>query len=130
MEQYELLEKAVLNCFIVKPELLKTTKLIDKHFIKHKRFFNFIKKFYKTFGNLDITLIGSVCTNPKEVIDYLADIIDVTSISSNYELYEQRLLLFYEDYEKIEEIHKLERRLYTREIDLDEFKSEIKRILR
>ena len=129
MEQYKELEEAILNCLIIKPELFKTTKLNEKHFKKHKRFYVFIKKFYDTFGNFDLSLLKSACSNPGEVMDYIADIINTTSVTGNFELYERRLLKLYDNFEEIENIHKLEKRLYFREIDIDEFKKELKQIL-
>lgn len=130
MQQYEEMERAILNCLITKPELFKEIKLSEKHFKKHRRFYIFIKEYYDTFGKFDISLLKSTCKNPGEALDYIVEIIDTTSITAHFDLYQERMLKMYENFEKIEEIHKLERRLYIREIDLDEFKNEIKRILR
>ncbi len=129
MKQYELLERSILNCFIVEPELIEKTKLESKHFKKHHRLFNFLKDFYKRFKTFDISLMGSVCTNPSEAIDYIADIIDTISVPSRYSLYEEQLLCMYKDFNTIESINKLTRKLYTREIELDDFKSELKEII-
>ena len=129
MEQYEVLENAILNCLIVKPELFKTTKLSEKHFKKHRRFYKFLKEFYDLFGKIDFSLIKSCSINPSEVMNYVADIIDTTSIPSNFEIYEERLLKFYNQFETIEEINKLNKKLYLREIDIDDFKIELKEII-
>lgn len=129
MEQYELLEKAILNCFITSPELIKKTKLSEKHFKKHRRLFIFLKDFYERFGKFDISLMGSVCTNPAEALDYIAEIVDTTSISANFSLYEERLLKLYNNFNEIEEINKLNKKLYLREIDLNDFKIELKEII-
>lgn len=129
MDQYEVLESAVLNCLIVKPELFKTIKLNEKHFKKHRRFYKFLKEFYDLFGKIDFSLIKTCSINPNEVMNYVADIIDTTSIPSNFELYEERLLKFYNQFETIEEINKLNKKLYLREIDLDDFKIELKEII-
>ena len=129
MEQYEEIEKAVLNCFIMKPELLKSTKLTTKHFKKFNNFFNFMKSFYERTGSFDISLMKTACKNPSLAIDYIAEIIDTTSILGHFEDYEKRLLKLFTEYYGVEEIHKLEQRLYSREIDLGEFKTEILKIL-
>lgn len=129
MDQYEELERAILNCLIIDADLFKKSKLNDKHFKKHRNFYLFIKKYYDTFGKFDIPLLKSTCINPSEAMDYIANIIDTTSIVSNFELYENRLLKYYKNFETIEEIHKLEKKLYSREIDLYEFKKEIKGML-
>lgn len=130
MDQYEEMERAILNCLITKPELFENIKLNEKHFKKHRRFYTFIKEYYDTFGKFDIPLLKTTCKNPREAIDYIADIIDARSITANFDLYQDRLLLMYKDFDKIEDIHKLEHKLYTRSISLEEFISELKSILR
>ena len=130
MKNYEYLEKAVLNCFIIDPNLFKKTRLEGKHFKKYSRLFNFLKNFYNKFGTFDISLMGSVCSNPSEAIDYIADIIDTTSVPGRFNLYETQLLKFYNDFNTIEEIHILEHKLYTRELDLEDFKNELKGIFK
>ena len=129
MLQYEEIERAILNCLIVEPDLFKNIKVSEKHFKKHRRFYIFIKEYYDTFGKFDISLLKSTCKNPGEALDYIAEIIDTTSIVANFDLYQERMLKMYDNFEKIEDIHKLEHKLYTRAITLDEFKNEIQSIL-
>lgn len=129
MLQYEELERAILNCLIIKPDLFKNIKVCEKHFKKHRRFYVFIKEYYETFGKFDIALLKSTCKNPSEAMDYIAEIIDTTSIVAHFDLYQERLLKYYNNFEKIEDIHKLEQKLYRREIGLDQFEEEIKGIL-
>lgn len=129
MLQYEELERAILNCLIIEPDLFKNIKISEKHFKKHKNFYKFIKQYYDTFGKFDIALLKSTCKNPSEAMDYIAEIVDTTSIVANFDLYQERLLKYYDNFEKIEDIHQLEHKLYTRSITLDEFKDEIKSIL-
>lgn len=129
MIQYEEAERAVLNCFIVRPELTKTTKLDTKHFKKFGNFFTFIKDFYNETGTFDISLMKTACKNPEVAVNYVAEIIDTTSVISNFEYYENRMLKLFEEYYAVEEIHKLEQALYSRKIDLDTFKQELKGIL-
>lgn len=129
MLQYEEIERAILNCLIIKPDLFKNIKVSEKHFKKHRRFYIFIKEYYDTFGKFDISILKSTCKNPSEALDYIAEIIDTTSIVANFDLYQERMLKMYDNFETIEDIHKLEHKLYTREITLDQFKDEIKSIL-
>lgn len=129
MDQYEILERAVLNCFLMKPELLKETKLKERHFKKHRRFFSFINNFYNNFGNLDISLMSSVCIEPAKVFNYIGNIIDTNSVSSRFNLYENQMLLFYQDFNAIIEIHELEKKLYARKISLEEFTEEFNKII-
>ena len=89
----------------------------------------FLKKYYDTFGRFDIQLLKTACKNPGEALDYIADIIDTTSIVSNFDLYQERLLQMRTDFEKIEDVHKLEQRLYSREITLEQFDEEFKTIM-
>lgn len=126
---YELLEKAILDSFIIKPELLSTTTLEGKHFKSHRRLFIFLKECYKRFGTLDIKLMASVCPNASDMIDYIADIIDGNNCSARFSLYEEQLINLYANFETIEEVYKLAKKLYIRDMSLDDFKKEIKYIL-
>lgn len=129
MKQYDEMERAILNCLIIEPDLFKNIKVSEKHFKNHKNFYLFLKKYYDTFGRFDIQLLKTACKNPGEALDYIADIIDTTSIVSNFDLYQERLLQMRTDFEKIEDVHKLEQRLYSREITLEQFDEEFKTIM-
>ena len=129
MLQYEEIERAILNCLIIEPDLFKNIKVSEKYFKKHRRFYIFIKEYYDTFGKFDISLLKTTCKNPSEALNYIAEIIDTTSIVANFDLYQERMLKMYDNFEKIEDIHQLEHKLYTRAITLDEFKNEIQSIL-
>ena len=129
MLQYEEIERAILNCLIIEPDLFKNIKVNEKYFKKHRRFYIFIKEYYDIFGKFDIPLLKTTCKNPSEALDYIAEIIDTTSIVANFDLYQERMLKMYDNFEKIEDIHQLEHKLYTRAITLDEFANEIKTIL-
>lgn len=126
---YEELEKAILDCFICKPELMKISKLEDKHFKFQFRLYSFLKQCYQRFGTLDYTTMTSVCPNKSDLVDYIADTIDNKHESPRYSLYEQRLLEMYENFELIEDIYKLAEKLYIRDIKIEEFKKEIKTLL-
>lgn len=126
---YERLEQAVLDCIIYKPELLESTKLEEKYFKKYKRLWVFLKECYKRFGSLDISLMASVCPNACELIDYVADVMDGKHYSARFEQYQEQLIELYDDYEEIEKLYQLSKKLYIREINLENYKKEIKRLL-
>lgn len=129
MKQYDEMERAILNCLIIEPDLFKNIKVSERHFKNHKNFYLFLKKYYDTFGRFDIQLLKTTCKNPSEAMDYIADIIDTASIVGNFDLYQERLLQMRTDFEKIEDVHKLEQRLYSREITLEQFDEEFKTIM-
>lgn len=128
-KSYELLERAVLDSIIVKPELMKNTKLQDKHFKTQKRLWLFIKECYKRFGTLDVPTMARVCPNASDLIDYVADTLDTSSSYVRFDLYQEQLLELYEDFELIENIYNLSKKLYIRDIKLDDFKKEIKELI-
>lgn len=128
MNQYEAVERAILNCYFVKPELMETRKVETRHFKKYRGLFNAFKKMYEEKKTIDFNLLQSMCKDPMKAMDYLADVIDCTSVSGNYKIYEQRLLKLYLEHDGIEAIHKLEAELYSRKIDLATFKAEVDEI--
>ncbi len=128
-KSYDLLEKAILESFIINPELMKTTKVEEKHFKYNKRLFIFINKCYQRFGTLDISLMASVCPNASDMIDYIADIINGDTTYVRCKQYEEQLINLYDDFELIENIYNLSKKLYIRDIKIEEFKKEIKKLL-
>jgi len=128
-KSYEIIEKAVLDAMICKPELIKNTKLEDKHFKNHRRLWLFIKECYKRFGMIDVPTMARICPNESEMIDYIADIMDTGSSYVRFSTYEDFLIELYEDFEEIEQIYSLAKKLYIRDIKLEEFKKEIKELI-
>ena len=128
-KSYDLLEKAILESFIINPDLMKTTKIEEKHFKYNKRLFTFINKCYQRFGTLDIPLMASVCPNASDMIDYIADVISGDTCYVRCKQYEEQLINLYDDFELIENIYNLAKKLYIRDIKIEEFKKEIKTLL-
>lgn len=128
MDQYEVLERACLNCYYVKPELMATKRLGARHFKKYHGLYNVFEQMYKDVQTIDFTLLKSMCKETGKVLDYIADITDTTSVTGNYKIYERRLLKLYLEHDGIEAIHKLEEELYTRKIDLATFKAKVDEI--
>ena len=128
MDQYEEMERAILNCYYVKPELMETKKLGARHFKKYHGLYCAFESMYNDVKTIDLSLLKSKSKEPGKVLDYLADVIDCTSVSGNYKIYERRLLKLYLEHDGIEAIHKLEAELYSRKIDLETFKNQVDEI--
>ena len=71
MNKYNNLELSILSCLLQRSELMEQIKLEDKHFIKQKRLWLFMKSFYKKFGNFDLTLMTTVAKNKYIMMDYI-----------------------------------------------------------
>lgn len=116
---------SILSCLIQKPDLMEQLILEDKHFIKHKRLWQFLKEFYKKFNNFDLTLICSVSKNRYEMIDYIIMLIDVEPTVSLFMTYQEQLINLYNEEKKerykIEKIYELANSLLVRNITTKEF---------
>lgn len=128
-KSYELIEKAILESIIIDSDLMKELKLDDKYFKNHKRLWLFIKECYKRNGFIDIPSMARICPNASDMIDYVADIISTGTRTARFNEYQDYLLDLYEDYEVIEKIYVLSKKLYIRDIKLDEFKKELKELI-
>ena len=129
VDDYELLEKAVLDSIILNPDLMKNIKLDDKHFKTHRRLWCFIKECYKRFGTLDIPTMARVCPNASDMIDYVADILMSQSSYTRFYIYQEQLLGLYKNYEEVKGYYDLALKLYKRDITLDEYKKEVKYLI-
>ena len=134
MNKYNDLEISILSCLLLKPKLMDNIKLEDKHFIKHKRLWLFMKAFYKKFGNFDLTLMSSVADNKYQFVEYMAWLLEVEPSPSLFELYEQQLIDLYNENKKdkyiIEEVYKLANDLFVKNITTDDFKHKVVAIYR
>lgn len=128
-KSYEIIEKAVLDAMICKPDLIKDTKLEDKHFKNHRRLWLFIKECYQRYRMIDVPTMARICPNDSELIDYIADIMDTGCSYVRFSYYQDFLLELYEDFEVIEKIYALSKKLYIRDIKLNDFKKEIKELI-
>ena len=127
------LELNIMSCLLLKPELMETMVLEDKHFVKHQRLWLFIKSCYKKFGTLDIHLMFNICKDKYKILDYLMLLLDLEVTSVNFKKYEKQLIEQYnEDITtkvKIDMIYKSANDLWTRNITLDQFKNRINEIM-
>ena len=133
MENYEDdLELNILACLLLKPELMKKCYLEDKHFLKHKRMWLFMKSFYNKFKTFDARLMATVATDKRQVIDYTSLIIMCCPIFSNFDKYQERLIEMYEESEKdkwvIQRIYNLANDLLVRSISVADFKNKVDKI--
>ena len=128
-KSYEIIERAILESIIVDSNLMKELKLEDKHFKNHKRLWLFVKECYKRNGFIDVPSMARICPNAADMIDYVADIISTGTKTARFEEYQQFIIDLYDDFEVIEKIYALSKKLYIRDIKLDDFKKEIKELI-
>lgn len=132
MNKYNDLEMSVLSCIILKPELMNQIKFEDKHIIKHNRLWQFMKAFYKKFGNFDPALMFDMCSNNWKLVMYIERLADLELSANHFEEYQQRLIESYEELQKdkwvINKVYNLANDLYVRNIKVSEFQEKVKKI--
>lgn len=132
MNKYNDLELSVLSCLILKPELMEQIKFEDKHIIKHNRLWQFMKAFYKKFGNFDPALMFDMCSNNWKLVMYIERLADLELSPNHFEEYQQRLIESYEELKKdkwiINKIYNLANDLYVRNIKVSEFRDKVNKI--
>jgi len=128
MYNYGELELLILSCIWIKPELLNTTKLEDKHFINNKKIFVFFKSFYKKFGMFDSEIMCKLASNKYKMVDYLKVISELEPTTANFEKYEDLLLELYNEAKKEkwlrEKTFQLANDLYLKNITSEQFKEQ------
>ena len=126
------LEKAILSCLLIKPELMEQLILEDKHFVKNQRMWQFMKAFYNKFKTFDIQLMTSVCKDKWQVVNYIIMLLDYEVTTHNFDKYQKQLIELYEESKKekwiIEKIYELANNLYVRNIELKDFDYNLKKI--
>lgn len=132
MNKYNDLEMTILSCLILKPEFMEKRKFEDKHIVKHKRLWEFMKAFYKKFGNFDPALMFDMCSNNWKLVMYIERLADLELFPSHFEEYQNRLIEAFEESEKekwiIEKVYELANDLYCRNIEIDDFRHKIDKI--
>jgi hypothetical protein len=129
MYNYGELELLILSCIWIKPELLKTTKLQEKHFVYNKKIFLFFKSFYEKFGFFDNELACKKASNRYKYNEYIKVIANLEPTISNFEKYVDLLLELYneskeENYLR-EKVFELANDLYMKNINSKEFKERL-----
>lgn len=132
MNKYNDLELSILSCVLQKPELMDKIILEDKHFIKHRKIWNFMKAFYKKFKTFDLTLMVAISKNKIRTIEYMAWIMEKEPAPSLFYLYQEQLIKMYNQNKKdkwiINKIFDCANELYVGVIELEEFEKTIKKI--
>lgn len=132
MEKLADLEICIMSCLLLKPELMKEVNFQDKHITKHKRLWEFMKSFYKKFGNFDIQLMYSVCDNKLNFENYILKVSEIEINQNNFYEYQKRLIAEYEETKKevfiIQQIYHFANELYVRSINSKQFKEKIEEI--
>lgn len=126
------LEKSILSCLLIKPELMEQLILEDKHFVKNQRMWQFMKAFYNKFKTFDIQLMVSVCKDRWQIMNYIIMLLDYEIVTCNFDKYQKQLIELYEESKKekwiIDKIYELANNLYVRNINLEEFNIKLKKI--
>lgn len=129
MNKYNDLELSILSCIIQRPNLMNKIILEDKHFVKHKKLWLFLKAFYKKFGNFDLTLMLSVSKDKNRIIEYVMWLYDKEPSPSLFEIYQKQLIQLYEETKKekwiIDKIYELANELVVRNIELKDFRKNV-----
>ena len=132
MYKYEDLEINILSCLLQRPELMNKVILEDKHFIKHNKYWKFMKAFYNKFKTFDKTLMYQIVKNKFEFFKYLIWLYEVEPAPSRFELYQKQLIELYNESKKnkwiIENVFDLANDLYVREISVNDFKNKVNEI--
>jgi hypothetical protein len=112
---------------------MKKSILEDKHFIKYKQMWLFMKSFYEKFKTFDIELMANVATNKYKMMDYVILLIEREPAPSLFDIYQKTLIELYnqrkEEKEMIEKIYKLSNDLYFKKISPQDFKKEVNQIV-
>lgn len=125
MNKYNDLELSILSCVLQKPELMEKIMLEDKHFVKHRKIWSFMKAFYKKFKTFDLTLMVAISKNQIRTIEYMAWIMEKEPAPSLFYEYQEQLIKMYNQKKKekwvINKIFELANELYVGTIELEEF---------
>lgn len=125
MNKYYDLEGSILSCLLLKPENMEKLVLEDKHFVKYKKIWAFMKEFYNKFHSFDIVLMHSVTNNKYQIVESVRQLLEKEPSPSMFDEYQKQLLDLYNELKsdkyQIEQIFELANKLYVRQITVDEF---------
>lgn len=129
MNKYTDLETCILSCLLLKPELMNDIQLEDKHFIKYKNIWLFMKSFYKKFGNFDLNIMYSVASNKYSLLENMTWLVESTPNIKLFNDYQEQLIDLYNENKKdryiINEVYKIANDLFVRNITTDDFKHKV-----
>lgn len=132
MSQYYDLELNIMSCLLVKPELMEQVIFEDKHIIKQKKLWQFMKSFYSKHKTFDVIIMANVCKEKFAMINYIKELVLLDPIYENFDKYQKTLIEMYEQSKKEkwirEKIFEYSNELYVGNITIDLFKEKIKEI--
>lgn len=128
------LELNILSCLLQRPELMENHKLKDEYFEGYKNIWVFMRVFYEKYKTFDLVLMVSLAKNKLKLTYFLENVVNAEPSPSLFGYYQDRLIETYneniKDRQKIEEIFELANKLYTRKINLENFKNSIDNVLK
>lgn len=123
------LELSILSILLQKPQLMNKVILEDKHFVKHKKIWLFMKAFYNRYHNFDFAMMTAVSKDKYRMVSYIAWLNEQEGCIPEFENYQKLLIELYEEEKKEkwirEKIYELANDLYVRSITSDEFKNKL-----
>jgi len=132
MEKYHDLEASILSCLLLKSENMKDLRLEDKHFVKHKRIWLFMKQFYAKFESFDIVLMYSVAKDKYQIVEAVKYLLNIEASANIFGKYQDQLIDLYneekKDKYKREQIYILANDLIIKSITIDEFDEKYKKL--
>lgn len=132
MQKYYDLEINILSCILQKPQLMEKSILEDKHFVKHKKLWLFMKAVYKKFGTFDFVIMYKIIKNKYEFIEYMKMLVEVEPAPSLFEEYQKQLIEEYNQKKKdkwiIEQIYSLANDLMVGNVEVNDFKNKVNEI--
>lgn len=132
MNKYNDLELSILSCLLLKPELMEEIVLEDKHFIKQQKLWQFMKAFYKKFGNFDLTLMYSISKDKYRIVQYMMWLLDKEPSPTLFYDYQKQIIALYNETKKekwvIEKVFELANELYVRNISIKKFDEELQKV--
>lgn len=126
--RYKDLEINILSCLVQKPKLMNKIFITDDDFKYHKRFWLFMKSFYKKFGTFDLVLMNDICKNSYKFVAYIEQLTDATLLLNDEQFidYQNALLELQKENKKdewiIDKCFKLANDLYVKNISVQDFK--------
>ena len=133
MERYDNLEMRIMSCVLCQPDLMKQTFVREKHFVKYKRLWIFLKAFYDKFQTFDCTLMYSVCKDKYQILKYIEFLLEFDCDSKNFDKYQRQLIEQYEENTKneiiIEKIYEWANELYVRNMSVEKFVKLVNQII-
>lgn len=125
----DFLEMSIISCVLIKPDLMERIRFKDEYIKHYRNTWQFMKAFYKKFGNFDMQLMYSIIKNPVIIETLTAKFCNLDFSLGNFELYQDRLIEEYAETPKnlyiINTSYKLANDLLTRNISVTDFKEKI-----